>query len=141
GADLICPYLSLAHLHDRASHGMVEGLPPHEALESYRYAIEDGTLKIMSKMGISTVDSYRGAQIFECYGLGRDVIELCFDGTYSSIWGIGLKELGEDALKRHETGYGKPRARLPSTGFIKHRHGGEYHANNPDVVEALHDIV
>jgi glutamate synthase domain-containing protein 2/glutamate synthase domain-containing protein 1/glutamate synthase domain-containing protein 3 len=141
GADLICPYLTLAHLQDRASHGMVEGLPPAEALENYRYAIEDGVLKIMSKMGISTVDSYRGAQIFEAYGLGREVIDLCFDGTFSPIWGIGFRELGEDALKRHETGYGKPRARLPSTGFIKHKHGGEYHSNNPEVVEGLHELI
>jgi glutamate synthase (ferredoxin) len=141
GADLICPWLTFAHLVERASKGMVDGLPVTEALENYRYAIEDGTLKIMSKMGISTVDSYRGAQIFEAYGLGRDVIELCFDGTFSTIWGIGLAELGEDALKRHAEGYGKQRARLPSTGFIKHKHGGEYHAANPDVVNALHDTV
>jgi glutamate synthase (ferredoxin) len=141
GADLICPWLTFAHLAERASKGMVDGLPVGEALENYRYAIEDGTLKIMSKMGISTVDSYRGAQIFEAYGLGSDVIELCFDGTFSTIWGIGLAELGEDALRRHADGYGKPRARLGSTGFIKHKHGGEYHANNPDVVEALHAAV
>jgi glutamate synthase (ferredoxin) len=138
GADLICPWLTFAHLAERASKGMVDGLPVDEALENYRYAIEDGTLKIMSKMGISTVDSYRGAQIFEAYGLGSDVIELCFDGTFSTIWGIGFTELGEDALRRHADGFGKPKARLGSTGFIKHRHGGEYHAANPDVVDALH---
>ncbi|HYZ93493.1 MAG TPA: glutamate synthase-related protein [Actinomycetota bacterium] len=141
GADLICPYLTLAHLAERASKGMVEGLKPEEALENYRYAIEDGVLKIMSKMGISTVDSYRGAQIFEAYGLGRDVVELCFDGTYSTIWGIGFQELGEDVLRRHADGYGKPRARLGSTGFIKFKHGGEFHVNNPDVVDALHNTV
>ena len=141
GADLICPWLTFAHLVERASKGMVDGLPVDDALENYRYAIEDGVLKIMSKMGISTVDSYRGAQIFEAYGLGSEVIELCFDGTFSTIWGIGFTELGEDALKRHADGYGQPRARLNSVGFIKYRHGGEYHANNPDVVGALHDIV
>jgi glutamate synthase (ferredoxin) len=141
GADLICPYLTLAHLAERASKGMVEGLKPEEALENYKYSIEDGVLKIMSKMGISTVDSYRGAQIFEAYGLGRDVIELCFDGTYSTVWGIGLHDLGVDVLRRHEDGYGRPRARLGSTGFIKFKHGGEYHANNPNVVDALHDTV
>ena len=141
GADLICPWLTFAHLADRASKGMVDGLPVAEALENYRYAVEDGVLKIMSKMGISTVDSYRGAQIFEAYGLGSDVIELCFDGTFSTIWGIGFHELGEDALTRQAQGYAQARARLASTGFIKHRHGGEYHANNPDVVEAVHDTV
>ncbi len=141
GADLICPYLTLAHLAERASKGMVEGFRPDEALENYRYAIEDGVLKIMSKMGISTVDSYRGAQIFEAYGLGRDVIELCFDGTFSTIWGIGLADLGADAIRRHADGYAKARARLGSTGFIKFRHGGEFHVNNPDVVDALHETV
>jgi glutamate synthase domain-containing protein 2/glutamate synthase domain-containing protein 1/glutamate synthase domain-containing protein 3 len=141
GADLICPYLTFAHLAERASKGMVEGIPLLQALENYRYAIEDGVLKIMSKMGISTVDSYRGAQIFEAYGLGRDVIELCFDGTFSTIWGIGLRDLGEDALRRHADGFGKPKARLVGTGFIKYKHGGEYHAANPEVVEALHDVV
>jgi glutamate synthase (ferredoxin) len=141
GADLICPYLTLAHLAERASKGMVEGLNPDEALENFRYAIEDGVLKIMSKMGISTVDSYRSAQIFEAYGLGREVIELCFDGTFSTIWGVGFEELGSDVLRRHADGYGKPRARLGSTGFIKFKHGGEFHVNNPDVVDALHDTV
>ncbi|MEX2393232.1 MAG: glutamate synthase-related protein, partial [Actinomycetota bacterium] len=141
GADLICPYLTFAHLADRASKGMVDGLEITVALENYRYAIEDGVLKIMSKMGISTVDSYRGAQIFEAYGLGAEVIEKCFDGTYSTIWGIGFTELGEDALRRHADAYGRDRARLPSTGFIKYKHGGEYHSANPDVVNALHDTV
>jgi len=141
GADLICPYLTLAHLAERASKGMVEGLNPAEALENFKYAIEDGVLKIMSKMGISTVDSYRGAQIFEAYGLGREVVELCFDGTFSTIWGIGFADLGTDVLRRHSDGYAKPRARLGSTGFIKHKHGGEFHVNNPEVVDALHDVV
>jgi hypothetical protein len=141
GADLICPWLSLAHLADRASKGMVEGLSPEGALENYRYAIEDGTLKIMSKMGISTVASYRGAQVFEAYGLGQEVIELCFEGTYSTVWGIGFAELGADALQRHAEGYGNSRSRLPSTGFIKHKHGGEFHVNNPEAVSALHDVV
>ncbi len=141
GADLISPYLTLAHLAERASKGMVEGLKPSEALENYKYAIEDGVLKIMSKMGISTVDSYRSAQIFEAYGLGRDVVELCFDGTFSTIWGIALADLGTDVLRRHADGYGRPRVRLGSTGFIKHKHGGEFHVNNPDVVDALHDTV
>ncbi len=141
GADLICPYLTLAHLAERASKGMVEGLKPEEALENYKYSVEDGVLKIMSKMGIATVDSYRGAQIFEAYGLGQEVIELCFDGTFSTIWGIGFDDLGTDVLRRHAEAYGKPRARLTSTGFIKHKHGGEYHSTNPDVVDSLHDVV
>ena len=89
-----------------------------------------------------TVDSYRGAQIFEAYGLGRDVIELCFDGTFSTIWGIGFAAARRGrAAAGTRTAFGKPKARLTSTGFIKHKHGGEYHAANPDVVGALHDTV
>ncbi len=141
GADLICPYLTFAYLAERASKGMIEGLPPAEALENYRYAIEDGVLKIMSKMGIATVDSYRGAQIFESYGLGRDVIELCFDGTFSTVWGLSFTQIGENVLRWHGEAYAKPRARHISTGFIKYKHGGEYHAANPDVVDGLHEAV
>jgi glutamate synthase (ferredoxin) len=141
GADLICPYLTFAYLADRASKGMIEGLPPDEALENYRYAIEDGVLKIMSKMGISTVDSYRGAQIFEAYGLGPDVIGLCFEGTFSTIWGLDFEQIAENVLRWHADAFGKPRARHISTGFIKYKHGGEYHAANPDVVDALHETV
>ena len=141
GADLICPYLTFAYLAERASKGMVEGLPPDEALENYRYAIEDGVLKIMSKMGISTVDSYRGAQIFEAYGLGREIIELCFDGTFSTVWGLSFRQIAENVLRWHTDAFSKPRARHISTGFIKYKHGGEYHANNPEVVDNLHDTV
>ncbi len=142
GADLICPYLTLAHIHDRATSGLVAGLSPDEAFGNFRKAIEDGVLKIMSKMGISTVDSYRGAQIFEAYGLGREVVELCFDGTFSTIWGLGFRELGEDVLKRHAQGFGREKVSIPSTGFIKYKaRGEEYHQANPDVVGALHDAV
>ncbi|MER3458542.1 MAG: hypothetical protein C4309_07860, partial [Chloroflexota bacterium] len=76
----------------------VDGLPLEKALENYRHAVEAGLLKIMSKMGISTLTSYRGAQIFEAIGLGPEVIETCFVGTPSRVGGIGLREFGEDAL-------------------------------------------
>jgi len=141
GADLICPYLTFAYLAERASKGMIEGFPPDEALENYRYAIEDGVLKIMSKMGISTVDSYRGAQIFEAYGLGPDIIGLCFEGTFSTVWGLTFEQLAENVLRWHADAFSKPRARHISTGFIKYKHGGEYHSANPDVVDALHETV
>ncbi|HVL80586.1 MAG TPA: glutamate synthase large subunit [Actinomycetota bacterium] len=141
GADLICPRLALATLADRAQSGMLDGLPVATALANYRAAAEDGVLKIMSKMGISTLDSYRGAQIFEAIGLGSEVIETCFDGTFSTIWGIGFRELGEDVLRRHEAAYGTPKPSLPRPGFVKFRPKGEYHQTNPDVVNALHDTV
>ncbi|MBV9040833.1 MAG: glutamate synthase subunit alpha, partial [Acidimicrobiia bacterium] len=94
----------------------------------------DGVLKIMSKMGISTVDSYRGAQIFEAVGLGREVVDVCFTGTPSVMGGIGWNELGEDALKRHAEG------RLVDAGFYRSRKRGEYHTKNDDVTKALNQF-
>jgi glutamate synthase (ferredoxin) len=144
GADLICPVLTLATIADLAGRGRIGGDDPsaEEAVRRFRTATEDGVLKIMSKMGISTVDSYRGAQVFEAIGLGPEVIELCLDGTPSTIRGLGFAELGEDALARHALGYGKPRPVLPSPGFIKYTpRGQEYHATNPKVWGALHETV
>src|SRR5437763_10933835 len=96
--------------------------------------MEDGVLKVMSKMGISTVDSYRGAQIFEAIGLGPEVVDVCFTGTPSVIGGIGWTELGEDAIKRHAEG------RLVDAGFYRARKRGEYHTKNDDVVKALAEM-
>jgi glutamate synthase (ferredoxin) len=143
GADLVCPRLVLASIADLAAKGRLgTDDSAAAAMERYRHAIEDGVLKIMSKMGISTVDSYRGAQIFEAYGLGREVVELCFDGTFSTIWGLGFADLEADAWKRHGHGYARTRASLASPGFIKFTpRGDEYHATNPSVWGALHDTV
>src|SRR5207249_1479146 len=90
--------------------------------------------KVMSKMGISTVDSYRGAQIFEVIGLSPDVVDVCFSGTPSTVGGIGWRELGDDALRRHaESG-------LVDAGFYRVRKRGEYHTHNDDVVKALNEM-
>ncbi|HUH08485.1 MAG TPA: glutamate synthase-related protein [Egibacteraceae bacterium] len=142
GADAICPRLALetiTHLADGGRLGR-DAASAGEAQEAYRHAVEDGVLKIMSKMGISTLDSYRSAQIFEALGLGRDVIDAALAGTPSKIGGIGLRELGEDVLSRHAAAY-RQSPQLSSPGFYKYKKLGEYHANNPDVVEALHHAV
>src|SRR5437763_745826 len=96
--------------------------------------MEDGVLKVMSKMGISTVDSYRGAQIFEAIGLGPEVVDICFTGTPSVVGGIGWTELGEDALRRHAE------SKLVDAGFYRSRKRGEYHTHNDDVVKALNEM-
>ena len=139
GADAVCPRLALESLAELAKSGRLGGdVPADEAQRHYFKALEDGLLKIMSKMGISTLDSYRAAQIIEAMGLGPDVIALCFTGVSSALGGLSLVELGADALLRHDVAFGAKPA-LTNTGFIKFKKGGEYHAMNPDVVESLQE--
>jgi len=139
GADAVCPRLAFETLAELADKGRLGrgGPTAGEAQESFRHAVEEGVLKIMSKMGISTLDSYRSAQIFEAVGLGVDVVEAGLPGTPSKVGGIGLDELAADVLARHAEAF-TPAAKLTSPGFYKFKQGGDYHATNPDVVGALH---
>ena len=121
GAEAVHPWLALQCLRDVES-----------SAEKYRSAAEKGLLKILSKMGISTLQSYAGAQIFEAIGLGPEVIERCFTGTASVIGGIGFKEIAEDVLARHQ-GAGA----LPDHGRIRYRRDGEDHGWSPPLVRAL----
>ena len=133
GADAICPRLGLDTVAALAAAGKVGGDQPSpaEAQLRYREAIEDGVLKIMSKMGIADVASYRGAQIFEALGLARDIVDTCLTGTPSSIGGIGFAELEREALERQRGN------ELENPGYVKFRKGGEPHATSPPVVETL----
>jgi glutamate synthase (ferredoxin) len=141
GADAVCPRLVFDSIVELASRGRLGGdVPTDQAQRNWIAAVEDGVLKVMSKMGISTLDSYRGAQIIEAIGLGHDVIEMCFTGVSSVLGGLSLVELGADVILRHDTAYGRKPV-LINTGFIKHKVGGEYHAINPGVVDALHHAV
>ena len=94
GADAICPGLALETVAHEADHNVEVELSGPEAQARLQAAMEDGVLKIMSKMGISTVDSYRGAQIFEVIGLGPEVVDVCFPGMPSIVGGIGWDQLG-----------------------------------------------
>ncbi len=154
GADAIVPRLVLQTIADLADEGRIGGDSPSSstAQERYRNAIEDGVLKIMSKMGISVLDSYRSAQIFEGIGLGPDVIDLCFSGTVSKLGGATLADLAEQALATHADAYPTADAEdgeefepslpnLPSPGIIKWRRGGEFHDMNKPVIDALHDVL
>ena len=137
GADAICPRLALTTVGAEADADDTSDLSGAEAQENLQAAMEDGVLKILSKMGISTVDSYRGAQVFEVIGLGPDVIDVCFAGTPSVIGGIGWDELGADALTRYEAT--KPLA----PGYFRDKgtkRGGEYHTHNKEVVDALQNM-
>jgi len=141
GADALCPRLALQTVAALADDDQLGELHASDAQAAYQAAIEDGVLKIFSKMGISTVDGYRAAQIFEAIGLGAEVIDLCLVGTTSTVGGIGFDVLGADAIGRHAAGFGVEEVSLAEPGLMRFRkRGGEYHANNPDVFESLHAL-
>ncbi len=138
GADAICPRLALQSVAAMADDGQLGELHASDAQAKLQAALEDGVLKIFSKMGISTVDGYRAAQISEALGLAPEVVDLCLRDTVSTVGGVGFDVLGADALARHAAGFDAEDARLDEPGWIRFRkRGGEYHANNPDVVDAL----
>jgi glutamate synthase domain-containing protein 2/glutamate synthase domain-containing protein 1/glutamate synthase domain-containing protein 3 len=140
GAEAVVPRVALQSIAALCEEGRIGGDSPAsaEAQDRFRRAVEEGVLKVMSKMGISTVDAYGGAQVFEAIGLGPEVVELCLSGTPSPLGGLGFDDFGRQALERHATAYGGPRAVLAHPGFVKHRANGEHHSTNPDVVSALH---
>ena len=122
GAEAVHPWLALQYLRDDAS------------ASRFRAAAEKGLLKILSKMGISTLQSYSGAQIFEAIGLGREVMDRCFTGTASVIGGIGFREIAVDVLARQPASVGDA---LPDHGRVRYRRDGEDHGWSPPLVRAL----
>jgi glutamate synthase (ferredoxin) len=141
GADAICPVLVLETMAALAAADKIGGdhPSPDEAQRRFREAMEDGILKVMSKMGISDVASYRGAQIFDAVGLAPEVVDLAFTGTPSQLGGIGLAELEAEALGRLQAA-GEVRPKLENPGYVKFRKGGEPHAITPDVVASIHEM-
>jgi glutamate synthase (ferredoxin) len=139
GADAICPRLALATVAAEADSADDGDLTSPEAQRNLQAAVEAGVLKIMSKMGISTVDSYRGAQIFEVVGLDPEVVSICFTATPNVVGGMGWQDLAEDVLTRHRAAWGE-RPDLASPGFFRVRKGGEPHAKDKDTVQALNDL-
>ena len=139
GATAIYPYLGYAVLADLCRTGSLD-LPADKALKNYRKGIKKGLLKILSKMGIATVASYRGAQLFEIIGLDQEVVEVCFPSTPSRIGGATFADLEADqrALARAAT---RPQLPIQPGGLLKYVHGQEYHAFNPEVVLGLQAAV
>jgi glutamate synthase (ferredoxin) len=142
GADAICPRLALESMAVLAETDKLGGDRPDvvEAQVRFKKAIEDGLLKIMSKMGISDVASYRGAQLFEAIGLAQEVMDAAFPRTPSPFGGIGFAELEEDAWARVDAAHAEKPA-LENPGYVKWRKGGEEHATSVPVVSALHETV
>ncbi|NNM51887.1 MAG: glutamate synthase large subunit, partial [Pseudomonadales bacterium] len=139
GATAIYPYLAYDVIADQVRTGELLG-DPLELQSNYRKALNKGLLKILSKMGISTVASYRGAQLFEAVGLASDVVDLCFRGVPCRIQGAGFTELESDQKILAEQA-GKARLPLEAGGVLKYVHDKEYHAFNPDVIADLHAAV
>jgi glutamate synthase (NADPH/NADH) large chain len=140
GATLIYPYLAYECLHDLMRTGEMTLKDSAKLAENYRKGIDKGLYKIISKMGISTINSYRGAQLFEIVGLHDDVVNLCFKGTVSRIQGSHFTDLEAD-LKQLARDAWLPRKAIEQGGLLKYIHGGEYHAFNPEVVMALQKAV
>jgi glutamate synthase domain-containing protein 2/glutamate synthase domain-containing protein 1/glutamate synthase domain-containing protein 3 len=138
GAEAVHPRLALATVASLAQQGRIRGLDPTEALLHYRKAVEEGVLKVLSKMGISCLDSYRGGELLDAIGIGAEVIDLCFRGASSSLRGIGFDQIAAGVLARHERAFGQARPEPANPGLIKYHRGGEYHATNPAAVRALH---
>jgi glutamate synthase (NADPH/NADH) large chain len=142
GATAVYPYMAYQVLFEMMRRGRVK-LDFAARLElgrSYRAALRKGLFKIMSKMGISTIASYRSSQLFEIVGLADEVVDLCFTGTESRVAGADFDDLESDALALAARAW-NPRESLEQGGLLKYVHGGEYHMYNPDVIAALQAAV
>ena len=151
GASAVCPWLAwettrhwwkspkTQKLFDT---GKLPNLSIGEAQANLKKALEDGLRKILSKIGISLLASYHGAQIFEAIGIGADVIDIAFKGTTSRVAGLSLKELASETLSFHAKAYPElDRKKLEFLGFVQYRNNGEYHLNNPEMSKILHSAV
>ena len=138
GATAVYPYLVYQSLHDVARRGNIS--KQQQLGRSYRRGIRKGLFKIMSKMGISSISSYRGAQLFEIVGLHEEIVDRCFSGTTSRIQGANFDDLLNDQRALAKNAW-EPREPVSQGGLLKYVHGGEYHCFNPDVVSTLQAAV
>ena len=154
GADAICPYLAIEAIWRLQIDGKIAakkdggGLRTREELvKSYFYASNSGMLKVLAKMGISTLASYKGAQIFEALGLSSEVVGRCFSGTTSRVEGADFEILAGDAIRLHHMAFparlppaGSPESRaLPNPGDYYYRKDGEVHLNDPNAIAKLQE--
>ncbi len=143
GATAINPYLALSTIRDMKETGRLQTEEHEDQLKkNYIKAVKDGLLKVFSKMGISTLQSYQGAQIFEILGLNKDVVNKYFSGTTSRIEGMGLDEIAKETLTKHFFSFSKkdiPVDRLPTGGVYQWKRKGEFHLFNPQTIHLLQD--
>ena len=143
GANAVYPYLAYESIAELVAEGRhFEGMNEAQAIGKFVKAVDKGLLKIMSKMGISTVDSYCGGQVFEALGIGEELLQVAFAGTPSLVGGIGFATVAEDVLAWHTRAYpANPKAvKLETWGIFKSRRGGELHEWSPQVVHALQEV-
>lgn len=136
GADAIYPYLTYATYQDAILEGILS-VDYETVVKKYVKAVTDGVVKVMSKMGISTIQSYRGAQIFEAIGIDTTVVDRYFTGTTSQISGIDLKTIGKEATVRHLAAYQSLDETLDTGSDFQWRKEGEHHAYNPKTIHTL----
>jgi glutamate synthase (ferredoxin) len=151
GASAVCPYLALETVrqwwHDSKTQsfmerGKLKAISLEKAEANFRASIEDGLLKILSKMGISLLSSYHGAQIFEAIGIGGDLLHLGFTGTASRLGGLSVADLAHEVISFHSRAFPELSIKkLENFGFINSRPGGEFHINSPEMSKYLHKAV
>src|SRR5881397_1527730 len=140
GASAINPYLAFETLDDMIRQELLTAIDHRKAVNHYTKAVKKGVLKVMSKMGISTLQSYRGAQIFEAIGLDQKFVERYFTNTPSRIGGVGLDEIAEETIARHRHAFPERPVRQPDLewgGQYQWRQDGEYHIYNPETIHKL----
>ena len=142
GAAAVNPYLAMESVEDMARRGVISGITPEKAVRNLVKALGKGVLKVMSKMGVSTVASYRGAQIFEAIGLSHSLVDQYFTGTTSRLGGVGLTTIAEEVARRHANAYpangiAPSHRTLPVGGEYQWRREGEPHLFDPETVFRL----
>ena len=146
GVDAICPYLAMECILKMNREGLIrKKLSNAQVIENYKYSCDGGILKVMSKMGISTLQSYKGAQIFEALGVDSSVVDRCFTGTATRISGMTFELIAQDAFAFHEKGFPTRDIQtvvgLAESGEYHWRDGGEPHVNDPVAIANIQDAV
>ncbi|KAI9734870.1 MAG: glutamate synthase [NADH] [Cirrosporium novae-zelandiae] len=146
GADGICPYLAMECILKMNREKLIrKRLSDEQVIQNYKYSCDGGILKVMSKMGISTLQSYKGAQIFEALGVDNSVVDRCFTGTATRVRGLTFELIAQDALAFHENGFPSRKIwevpGLAETGEYHWRDGGEPHINDPAAIANIQDAV
>ncbi|MCJ1433823.1 glutamate synthase [NADH] [Xylographa pallens] len=146
GVDAICPYLAMECILKMNREKLIrKKLTNEQVIQNYKYSCDGGVLKVMSKMGISTLQSYKGAQVFEALGVDDSVVDRCFTGTATRIKGMTFELIAQDAFAFHEKGYPTRHIMnipgLAETGEYHWRDGGEPHINDPVSIANIQDAV